>query len=204
MATITTLCPACQPPRPTRERLLDAAFRSLEKDGPDALKARTLTSEIGVSTMAVYTHFGGMPGLIDAMVREGLARFAAHVRARPPLPDDPMADLISGRPRLGRVRARELAALPADIRPLERGAAARGGARARRRTAWRLPEGVDAFSILLESVERVIEAGEIRPQDPRTAAIQILSATHGYVAAHDRRIRGERRCSAPACRWRST
>jgi hypothetical protein len=30
-------------------------------------------------------------------------------------------------------------------------------------------------------VERVIEAGRIRPQEPTHAATQILSATHGFV-----------------------
>ena len=165
-----------------RERLLEAAFRKLEADGPEALKARTLTAEIGASTMAVYTHFGGMPGLIDAMVRDGLARFAAHVRARPPLPDDPMADLISG--GLAWVEfALSNSQLYRLIFGLSSGAQLREAAPALdAAAAWRLPEGVDAFSILLASVQRVIDAGEIRPQDPRTAAIQVLSATHGYVA----------------------
>ena len=31
------------------------------------------------------------------------------------------------------------------------------------------------------AVERVIEAGRIRPQEPTPAATQILSATHGFV-----------------------
>jgi hypothetical protein len=42
-------------------------------------------------------------------------------------------------------------------------------------------EGVDALSVLLESVERVIEAGEFPKQDARAAATQILSVTHGYL-----------------------
>lgn len=41
--------------------------------------------------------------------------------------------------------------------------------------------GVDALSVLVAAVERVIEAGRIRPQDPAAAATQILSATHGFV-----------------------
>jgi AcrR family transcriptional regulator len=167
--------------RGTRERLLEAAFRRLEQDGPEALKARRLTADIGVSTMAVYTHFGGMPGLIDALVRTGLGRFAAHVRARPPLPDDPMGDLIGG----GLAYA-EFALANSQLYRLIFGLSS---GRQLREAApgldagevWRLPEGVDFFSILLESVERAIEAGELRQGDARTAAIQILSATHGWV-----------------------
>jgi hypothetical protein len=48
-------------------------------------------------------------------------------------------------------------------------------------TPWGLAEGVDALSVLVSAVERVIEAGRIRPQEPTPAATQILSATHGFV-----------------------
>jgi hypothetical protein len=48
-------------------------------------------------------------------------------------------------------------------------------------TPWELAEGVDALSVLVGAVERVIEAGRIRPQEPTPAATQILSATHGFV-----------------------
>jgi hypothetical protein len=34
---------------------------------------------------------------------------------------------------------------------------------------------------LVGAVERVIEAGRIRPQEPTPAATQIVSATHGFV-----------------------
>jgi AcrR family transcriptional regulator len=181
MSNHNVVMPSTSSAQTTPERLLDAALRSLEADGPEALKARELTRQIGVSTMAVYTHFGGMPGLVDAMVREGLGRFAAHVRARPPLPDEPLADLISGglaysefaltNPQLYRL-----------IFGLGAGAALRQAAPDfDAGSVWRLPEGEDAFSILLESVERVIEAGEFRRQDARVAAVQVLGTTHGYL-----------------------
>ncbi len=50
-----------------------------------------------------------------------------------------------------------------------------------RADTWRLQEGDGTFSVLLEAVERVIAAGDFRAQDPRAAAIQILSVTHGYL-----------------------
>lgn len=160
--------------RGTRERLLEAALRVLEAEGSQAVKARRVTAEIGASTMAVYTHFGGMPELVDAMIREGLGRFAAHVRSRPPI-EEPLADLFSGGLAYG-----EFALANPRLYGLVFGLA----------EATRVPdasasfateEGVDALSVLLESVERVIEAGEIREQDPRAAATQILSVTHGYL-----------------------
>jgi AcrR family transcriptional regulator len=157
-----------------RARLLDAALRVLEEEGPQAVQARRVTADIGASTMAVYTHFGGMPGLVDAMVREGLMRFAAHVRARPPV-DDPLADLFAGGLAYG-----EFALANPRLYSLMFGLA----------DTKRLPvaadtltteEGVDALSVLFDSVERVIAVGEIAEQDARAAATQILSVTHGYL-----------------------
>ncbi len=164
----------------TREQLLAAAMRTLEAEGPEALRSRKLTAEIGVSTMAVYTHFGGMPGLFGAIIRDGLARFAAHVR-QVPRTEDPMADLIAGGLAYGEfaVRNPQLYRLmfglanPVTLRGLAPDLDAAD--------TWSSTEGVDAFSVLLESVERVIDAGEFRPQDARAAAVQILSTTHGYL-----------------------
>ena len=162
----------------TRDRLVAAALAVLERDGPAAIQARTLAGEIGASTMAVYTHFGGMPKLIEAVMREGLARFAEHTRAVPHT-DDPMADLIAGGLAYGEFAMQNpqlyrllfgLSDLGA-VQKLPEGAA----------TPWDLAEGVDALSVLVGAVERVIEAGRIRPQEPTPAATQILSATHGFV-----------------------
>ncbi|HYF27540.1 MAG TPA: TetR-like C-terminal domain-containing protein [Baekduia sp.] len=165
-----------------RDRLLQAAAALLEAEGPEALQARRLTREIGTSTMALYTHFGGLPGLVEALVRQGLARFAAHVRQRAPQTGDPMADLLAGG-----IAYSQFALANPQLYRLMFGLA--GGARMRGLTArvdeaggpWALPEGQDAFSVLLRSVERVIAAGRIREQDALAAATQVLSMTHGYV-----------------------
>lgn len=162
----------------TQERLVTAALAVLERDGPAAIQARTLAGEIGASTMAVYTHFGGMPKLIEAMMRAGLARFAEHTRAVPHT-DDPMADLLAGGLAYG-----EFAMRSPQLYRLLFGLTDLGGINkvsADAATPWDLAEGVDALSVLVSAVERVIEAGRIRPQEPTRAATQILSATHGFV-----------------------
>jgi|SRR5215217_7039978 len=161
------------PPGP-RQRLLDAALRLLEAEGPQALQARRVTAEIGVSTMAVYTHFGGMPGLVDAIVREGLTRFAAHVRARPPVAE-PLADLFAGGLAFG-----EFALTNPRLYSLMFGLVGAPRPPAASET-FTTAEGMDALSVLLGSVERVIEAGKLPDQDARAAATQILSVTHGYL-----------------------
>ena len=165
-----------------RERLLAAAFRTLEEQGPGALQARTLTSEIGMSTMALYTHFGGLRGLVEEMVRSGLVRFAAHIREHTPETDDPMQELIAGGLAYGENAFRE-PQLYRLMFGLSDSARLRGFASEAEAAGatWTMSEGIDAFSILLGSVERVIAAGRFRPQDATAAATQILAATHGFL-----------------------
>lgn len=161
----------------TRDRLVAAALLVLERDGPAAIQARTLAGEIGTSTMAVYTHFGGMPKLIEAMMREGLARFAEHTRGVPHT-DDPMADLLAGGLAYGEFALQnpQMYRLLFGLTDLGVDKLPEGVA-----TPWDLAEGVDALSVLVSAVERVIETGRIRPQEPTAVATQILSATHGFV-----------------------
>ena len=76
-----------------RARLVEVASRLLEAGGPEAVQARRLAAEVGASTMTVYTHFGGMAELFEALIREGFISFGAHVGAMP-TSDDPMADFF--------------------------------------------------------------------------------------------------------------
>jgi AcrR family transcriptional regulator len=76
-----------------RERLIDAGTHLLDSEGPEALQARKVAAEIGTSTMAVYTHFGGMNGLLEVIVATSFERFGAAL-ASAPTADDPMADFF--------------------------------------------------------------------------------------------------------------
>jgi len=83
-------------PAGVRRRLLDEAARTLVEEGPAALSARRIVKAVGASTMAVYTHFGSMPGLVREVMREGFGRFQALVEGvRPAVgPDaDPVLEL---------------------------------------------------------------------------------------------------------------
>lgn len=70
-----------------RAALLDAASRMLMHGGPDAISLRKLAAEVGTSTMAVYTAFGGKEGLISALYEEAFDRLGATQRAVPRDPD---------------------------------------------------------------------------------------------------------------------
>ena len=82
-----------QTERNVRDELLHAAVDILNEDGPEGLQTRKIASAAGTSTMAVYTYFGGMPGLIAAIAEEGLRQFDAAMTMPPT--SDPVADLMA-------------------------------------------------------------------------------------------------------------
>ncbi|HET6795126.1 MAG TPA: helix-turn-helix domain-containing protein, partial [Acidimicrobiales bacterium] len=83
---------AAEDDSPQRTALIEAAARLVAEEGPSALSTRRLAAEVGTSTMAVYTWFGGMPQLLRALLREGFRRFGDRLRSVEPT-DDPVADL---------------------------------------------------------------------------------------------------------------
>ncbi len=90
-----TARPAEHPPADgQRAALLAAASRLLAEEGPEALTVRRIAAEAGVSTMGVYSRFGGKDGVLDALFREGFERLLAELGEQPP-GADPVADLAA-------------------------------------------------------------------------------------------------------------
>ncbi len=79
--------------RGVRDEMLFAAVDLLHRHGPDALQTRKVAGAAGTSTMALYTHFGGMRGLIAEVAAEGLRQFDAALAV--PEGADPVADLFT-------------------------------------------------------------------------------------------------------------
>ena len=155
-----------------RGRLLEAAARLLGEEGPAALTTRRLAREVGTSTMAVYTHFGGMPDLVREIVAEGFARLERRV-ATVPTTDDPMLDLRALAAAY-LANARENPHLYAVMF----GSASLGG--------YRLSEderavGLVAFGQLVAGIVRAMDAGRLRAGDPAAVAGQVWTALHGFV-----------------------
>lgn len=166
-----------------RGRLVEAAINALEGGGPEAVQARALGAQIGASAQAVYTLFGGMPGVFEALVGEGLTRLAEHVAAVPET-DDPVADHFAkgwayydwavAHPRLYRTM---FGLAGADLRLRARLEISATG-------MADFPEGRAAMQVMVDSVERILAHGRMSPVDPLLAARQFLSATHGHVLLH--------------------
>lgn len=60
----------------------------------ETISLRRLVEGTGVSTMAVYTYFDGMPGLLGAVRQEGFSRLAARLEMLG-ASDDPVGDLAA-------------------------------------------------------------------------------------------------------------
>ncbi|MHC0432566.1 TetR/AcrR family transcriptional regulator [Streptomyces sp. O3] len=165
---------------PPRQRLLDEAIRLLGAHGPEALQARKVTAAAGTSTMAVYTHFGGMRELVEEIAVEGFRLLDSALAAVRPT-RDPVADLAG--------LALVYRAWALDSPHLYRvmfGLAATGGHRLTGAdlTAHATAEsciGQETFARLAEATRRAIAAGRFRDEDPTHTAAQLWSALHGYV-----------------------
>ncbi len=77
----------------TSEALLRAAHQLLAESGPDALTVRRIANEAGMSTMNVYSRFGGKDGVIDELYADGYRRLIDVMEAVPTT-DDVQADLL--------------------------------------------------------------------------------------------------------------
>jgi AcrR family transcriptional regulator len=77
-----------------RVRLLDRAGVLLSTEGAAALSLRRLAADVGTSTTAVYSLFGGKPALVRELFVEAFHRFGNHLRAVHRT-DDPGEDLIA-------------------------------------------------------------------------------------------------------------
>ncbi len=71
----------------TSEALLSAARRLLSEHGPEALTVRRIAGEAGMSTMNVYSRFGGKDGVIDELYADGYRRLIDAIDAVPTADD---------------------------------------------------------------------------------------------------------------------
>lgn len=163
-----------------RTRLVEAAARLLAEDGPKALTARRVAAEVGASTMVLYTHFGGMPELVRAVVEEGFERLAATLAEVPPS-DDPLSDLA----RMA-VAYRANALANPHLYSVMFGGAALGTICPddEEIRSGRFTIGASTFGVLVDATGRAMAAG-LMPgtgdADPADVSAQLWSALHGYV-----------------------
>lgn len=155
-----------------RERLIQAGLALLQRDGPEALRARKVSAEIGASTMAVYTHFGGMDGLLEAIVAASFERFGAALAAAPTTAD-PITDLLV----MG-YSYREFALASPHRYRLMFGLASPLLFHV---PTADMPVAAATFDQLMTAVQRIIDTGEVRADNVIDLAGRVWSMIHGVV-----------------------
>jgi AcrR family transcriptional regulator len=155
-----------------RVRLLEQAVRTLSEDGPDALSLRKLAAQVDTSTTAVYSLFGGKPGLLNAVYEEAFARFGQRLDAVEPTAD-PLADLAALGAAYRSSALEEPHFYQVMFGPV-------GGAMTPEPES--VVRGLDTFRPLLDAVRRAIDAGLLREEDPVRIATSMWATVHGLVS----------------------
>lgn len=66
----------------TRDRLIDAAFRVVARDGLEAASVKVIAAEAGVTPGLVHYHFATKEAVLEAALRRGLDDYLARNRER--------------------------------------------------------------------------------------------------------------------------
>jgi AcrR family transcriptional regulator len=152
--------------------LIETAARLLAEEGPHALSTRRLAAEVGTSTMAVYTYFGGMDDLVRAMVREGFTRLDDRMMAVAET-DDPASDVVA----LG-LAYRRNATEHRHLYSVMFGGSSLAGFRL---TDEDRQHGRYTLETLVKTVARCMATGRFSVGDAELVAHQMWIAVHGLV-----------------------
>lgn len=168
--------------RSVRDELLSAAVGLLNDHGPDALQTRKVAGAAGTSTMAVYTHFGGMRELIAAVAEEGLRQFAAALTV--PQTDDPVADLMA----VGAAYRRYAIERPHMYRLMFGSTSAHGikapAGNVLTLTLAEIEQQESSFAHVVRAVHRSMLAGRITVSAPDDDAAVVATAAQFWALIH--------------------
>ena len=161
------------------ERLVRATIKLLAEQGPSAIKARAVAAEAGMSSMVVYSHFGGIPELVSAVVDHGFTELE-RVFSEVPVTEDPIADLFSMA-----LATREIARANPHLYDLMFGLSTRATYRPAPDKDVRRSGHSPAFQAanlhLLEACARLVDSDRVVARDTKVVAAALWSMVHGYI-----------------------
>lgn len=152
--------------------LLKAASDLLASDGPAALTVRRIANAAGVSTMNVYSRFGGKDGVVEHLFTEGFRLLGDGMGA---IVDtgDPVADMVAcgmayrrfaiDNPTLYSVMFDKVVA---DFVPSIEAQLLAGS----------------TLGLLAARIERAMSTGSLRSADPMSTAALVWATCHGVVS----------------------
>lgn len=166
-------------PDGVQERLIQATIRLLADQGPSAIKARTVASAAGLSTMVVYHHFGGIPELTRAVVDYGFKELD-DAFSQLPVTEDTITDLA-----VQALTCRRVARENPHLYDLMFGLSTRATYRPLRdpdvRFSGRSPAFQAAYAHIAEACQRLVSSGRVNDQEAEGVAAQLWSFVHGFI-----------------------
>jgi AcrR family transcriptional regulator len=165
---------------PSAERVLQATIRLLAEQGPSAVKARTVASASGLSTIAVYHHFGGIPELMRAVIDHGFKELDRAFSVVP-VTEDPIAELFAMALLTRRIARQNphlydlmfgLSTSRATYRPPPDSDVPLSG---------RSPAFQAAYAHLFQACARLVNSGRVGHREPEVLAAQLWSCVHGCI-----------------------
>jgi AcrR family transcriptional regulator len=154
-----------------RSALLDAAHDVLAREGPAALTVRRIANEAGMSTMNVYSRFGGKDGVVDELYADGFRRLRAAMDEV-----EPSHDAIDDLYRCGRSYRMFALANPTYYAVMFQQVIDFEPSPASRETA------LYTLRALGDRVQRAMDAGDVIDADPFEIAASMWAACHGAVS----------------------
>jgi AcrR family transcriptional regulator len=155
-----------------RRALLQAAVRTIQKQGFDALTLRAVGSELGVSRSALYRHFADKAALLTAVASEGFRMLRA--------------DLLSawqggGKGRAGFEAMGEAYVRFARANPYHYRVMFGSGFELNAADPELAETGSAAYAALLDALVEQQSQGLVRRDDPQTQANFVWATVHGVA-----------------------
>jgi AcrR family transcriptional regulator len=156
----------------TRDALRQAAHDLLATEGPGALTVRRLAAAAGMSTMNIYSRFGGKDGVVEELYLAGFRALAEQMEGDG-ASGDPMSDLEAcGRAyRTFALQNPTYYSVMFDrtIPGFEPSDDARAAA-------------LGTLEALAHKLERAMDAGLLQRHDPLQVAVSVWSTCHGLMS----------------------
>ena len=156
----------------TRQALLDAAHDLLATEGPGSLTVRRIAAAAGMSTMNVYSRFGGKDGVLDELFTDGFRRLGAAMDAASDSDDLHLCSELYRRFALEHPTYYSLM-FDRVVPDFEPSAAAQEVA-------------LGTLVKMQQRVERAMAAGTVRPGDSFAVATALWACMHGLVSLEAR------------------
>lgn len=158
----------------TRRAILDAAVKLFLEHGHEKFSLRQVAREIGYTPTTIYLYFKDKDDLLFHVVIEGFKNFGSMLQAGYDSGRTPIERLVG----IGRAYVRFGLENPLHYRLMFMERSEFLG----RQPPPGFEAPVNAFKILLATVEECMQSGQLKEADPFAAAVAVWAVVHGYVA----------------------